>query len=104
MKRLGFWLVLCVGLLIVGCSDGGSSSGSKGPAPSAESAKAALNEMAKNGRIGSGMMTVDSYIGSLRKSDASKGEAVSKDFEELKKLGSKPDALKAKAKELADKL
>ena len=49
-------------------------------------------------------MAVDSYITNLSKTDAAKGEALGKDLKDLRGLTSKPEALKAKAKEMVDKL
>jgi hypothetical protein len=105
MKRLGLWVALSVAALVIGCNQGGSTSPSsqKGPPPSAASAKAALEGMAKSGMAGSGMQAVNSYITSLRTTDAAKAEALDKELKDMLKGGS-PDALKAKAKALADKL
>jgi hypothetical protein len=104
MKRLGLLAALLVVALAIGCDQGGGSSAKKGPAPSTDAAKAALNDMVTTGRLGSGMMAVDSYIGSLKASDPAKSEALAKDMNDLRGLGSKPDAFKAKAKEMAGKL
>ena len=105
MKRLGLWVVLSVVALVIGCSQGGSGSSSqKSAAPSAAGAKAALEGMAKSGMMGSGMQPVGSYISSLRATDPAKAEELDKGFRELGSLSGRPDALKAKAKALADKL
>jgi hypothetical protein len=104
MKRFGLWVALFVVALVIGCSEGGSSSPKKDAPPSADNAKAMLGDIAKTGRLGSGMMAVEGYIGSLRKSDAAKADALAKDLNELRGLVATPDAMKAKAKALADKL
>ena len=103
MKRFGFWVALFVVASVIGCGQGGTSPSKKDSAPAAN-AKATLEDVAKTGRLGSGMMAVDGYIDSLRKSDAAKADALAKDLNELRGLVATPDAMKAKAKALADKL
>ncbi len=104
MKRLGFWLGLLAVALVIGCGPAGSSSAPKAPPPSAAAAKAALEQVAKTGMSGSQMMALNEYVKSLRQSDPAKGEALAKEVEEMRKLGSSPEQMKAKAKEIADKL
>jgi len=102
MKCLACCVVLSVAVLLAGCGKGGGSAG-KAPPPAAGAAKAVLEEVAKTGEITSGFQTVGDYVETLKKTDAAKGEALSK---ELQALSTTVDtaARKAKAKELADKL
>jgi hypothetical protein len=102
MKRLGLWVALSVVALVIGCSQTGSSSAKKGPAPSSSSAKSALEDVAKTGQMTSGTQAVGNYINSLRATDSAKAEALDKDFKEMGKLTG--DAMKAKAKAIGDKL
>jgi len=102
MKRWGLWLLVVVAVSVIGCSQDSASKGP--PPPSTAAAKAALADLAANGKMGSGMMPVGSYVDALKKTDPAKGEALAKEVQALGKLTGKPDALKAKAKEIADKL
>ena len=104
MKRLGLWVALSVAALVIGCNQAGTSSAKKGPPPSTATAKSVLEDVAKTGRVGSGMMALSDYVANLSKSDPAKGEALAKEIDEMKKLSGTPDAMKAKAKEIADKL
>ncbi len=107
MQRLVLWVALCVVALVVGCNRGGgtsSSSSLQSAPPSAANAKAALEGLAKDGRIGSGTQAVSSYISSLRATDPAKADALEKDYKELSGLIKNQEAFKAKAKALADKL
>jgi hypothetical protein len=102
MRRLGLLVGLSVVALAIGCGDTGGSAAKKGPAPSSASAKTALEDMAKTGMRTSGTMAVGDYINSLRKTDAAKADELDKDFKDLGNANG--DALKAKAKAMADKL
>jgi len=93
-------VVLAVSL--AGCNRSGSPSAA--PAPTTAAAKAALLDVAKSGQIGSGMMAVQDYVENLKATDAAKAEQLAKELQQLGKLSATPDALKAKAKEIADKL
>ena len=104
MKRLGLWVALSVVALVIGCNQAGTSSKKSGPPPSTATAKSVLEDVAKTGRVGSGMAGLNQYVESLRKSDPAKGEALAKEIDEMKKLSGTPDAMKAKAKAIADKL
>ena len=103
MKSLGLCTVLAVALLVVGCDKRGGSTAASKP-PDATAAKAVLDEVAKTGQIGSGFLTVTDYVEYLKKTDSAKAEALSKEVEAMNKLSNSPDALKAKAKEIAGKL
>ncbi len=97
-------LVLVLGLL-VGCS-GQPGSISVTPPPQqapADAAKAALKDMADSGQVGSGIMAVRENLEKLKSTDAAKGEALLKELDELSKLN-QPDAVKAKAKAMMEKL
>lgn len=106
MKRLGLWLVVVlVTASLIGCGgSGGKPPAPPSPSAAAAAAKAALLGVAESGQIGSGMMSVTDYIDSLKATDAKKAEELSKEMQQLGKLSATPDALKAKAKEIADKL
>ena len=104
MKRLGLWVALSVAALVIGCNQAGTSSKKSAPPPSAATAKSTLNDVAKSGQLGSGMMALGDYVTNLRKSDPAKGEALAKEIDEMKKLAGTPEAMKAKAKAIADKL
>jgi hypothetical protein len=103
MTRWGLWLAVILAACVIGCNQGGGTSKTP-PAPSPAAAKAALLDVATSGKMGSGMMSVGSYVESLKKADPAKGEAIAKEVQDLGKLAKQPDALKAKAKEIADKL
>lgn len=102
MKRLGLCLVMALAASWIGCNRNSAPSGP--PAPSTAAAKAALLGVAESGQIGSGMMPVHDYVENLKATDAKKAEELSKEMQQLGKLSATPDALKAKAKEIADKL
>ena len=103
MERLRLWVALFVVVLVIGCDQGGPPKDPP-PPPSADSAKAALGEVANAGRLHSGIAMVQGYIGILRRDDPAKADALAKEMHELLGLGHDPDAMKAKAKEIADKL
>jgi hypothetical protein len=103
MGRLRFWVALFVVVLVIGC-DRKEPPKVPPPLPTADSAKAALAEVVIDGRLNSGIAIVHGYIGIIRKSDPAKADALAKDLKELRGLGRDPDAMRAKAKELADKL
>ncbi len=107
MKRvgLGFLVALFVAAMVIGCSQGGSSSAKKVSASDAEKGiKSIVEDLAQNGKVGSGMMPLNGYIESVRKADPAKGEALAKDLDDLRKIGANPEKVKAKAKEILAKL
>ena len=109
MKRFELWVVVTVVVLVWGCSRGGGAPTAPKKAesaPSAAAAKAALEGVAKRGAMGSEMMLLSRYVASLRKSDRAKGEALAKEIDETTRLAlaGTPEKMKAKAKEIADKL
>lgn len=69
----------------------------------AEEAKAGLKHAAETGQIGSELMMIRENLEKLKSTDAAKGEALLKDLDDLSKA-SQPDAVKAKAKAMIDKL
>ncbi len=90
--------MLLVVVAIVGCQ---ADEGEKVTAPTtsaAEDAKTALNEVAETGQMGSGMMAVRE---SLEASE--EGKALLPELDALEALTDEA-AIKAKAKEIADKL
>lgn len=91
-------------LLAVGCSGGPKSERiTPKTVPPAEAAKAALKEIAESGQVGSGADMIRENFEKLKATDAAKAEALLKDCEALMKLQD-PQAAKAKAKEMMDKL
>jgi len=96
-------MLLTLGLF-VGCS------GRSAPIPvtppqqtSAAAAKAALKEIADSGQVGSQLMTVRENVEKLKGSDPAKADALLKEVDELGAART-PDAVKAKAKAMMDKL
>ncbi|MGO8744869.1 MAG: hypothetical protein ACLQNE_02660 [Thermoguttaceae bacterium] len=102
MRCVGLWFAMLLAASAIGCSGTGTSKGPESPSPAA--AKAALADVAATGKMGSGMMPVRPYLDSLKKTDPAKAEELSKEVHDLGKLSKNPAALKAKAKEIADKL
>lgn len=107
-------LLPCVllGLVVLaGCSQQGaehqvpiSTPGAteKAAAP-AEDLKGQLESLAELGEMMPGMETIADNIEAIKATDAEKGSALQKDFEELQSL-SDPGQVKAKAKQMLGKL
>jgi len=71
--------------------------------PSAANAKGMLEEVAETGELGSGAMLLRESLEQIQQSDATKGDPLVADMDALEGL-TDPEAVKAKAKEMADKL
>lgn len=98
-----FW-VLVMAVLAVGCSSKEAGKGPAQQAPSANNAKAALQDVVKTGEVGSGLDDVRIYLEELKKTDAAKADPLLKEFNALTGTAGKPDQAKAKAKDLLSKL
>lgn len=68
-----------------------------------DSLKKSLEEMAKTGKTGSGLTSLESDINGIKTSDSAKGEELHKGFLKLQVAG-KPEEVKAIAKEMLGKL
>jgi len=62
-----------------------------------------LEDLAKSGELGSGAESIEQAVNDFAATDAAKGEALKKDFAELK-VAKDAAKIKAKAKEMAGKL
>lgn len=105
MKSCNMWLyrALClfVGVaFLLGCNDGSQI---KVKPPGAEQIKPALEDVAKNGQLHSGLMVVRDELEKMKATDAAKAGALLKDLDELQSLKDTEKA-KAKAKEMLGKL
>lgn len=101
-----FWtrvLALVALVAIVGCGTQGSVSVDPVERTPAEEIKSGLESLAETGHFAPGMETIADQIAALKTTDAEKGEALQKDWEEIEKL-TDPEAIKAKAKEMIEKL
>jgi hypothetical protein len=106
MKRFSLWVALPVVVMAIGCGPKEAPPPPKAEPPLAESAKTVLADMISTGRPNSGVVTVQRYVASLRKSDPAKADAIGNGLKELMESVKQddPEAVKAKAKEVADKL
>jgi len=96
--------MVTMSLAISGC--GGGLPDDRVVVPSSaisESARKTLEGMEKSGELGSAITALESDINGIKSTDSAKGEALSKAYRELQGL-SKPDEIKAKAKEMIGKL
>lgn len=102
--RLKLIAVVVLSLAVTGCG-GGPADTKVSVAASAITANArkTLEEFEKSGKLGSGITGLESDINGIAGEDSSKGEALKKLFRELQGL-TKPDEIKAKAKEMISKL
>ncbi len=73
------------------------------PPASTDQIKAVLNDVVQSGQLGSGGMTIEQQIETIRATDAAKADVLKKDYEELKTLAD-PARAKAKAQEMISKL
>ena len=99
MKYLRILMLLAVVVLFVGCP--GEESVSVEPpaaAPAADSAKSILEATAESGDLGSAEMELEESLGQLENS-----EELLADLEAMKAM-TDPEQVKAKAKEMAEKL
>ena len=96
-------LMLLVALVaVIGCSNAPAPEKVQAP-PQIDMIKTALQGMADSGEAGSGVMQLETLVSELRAKDADKAAALEPGVEELKKL-TDPAAIKAKAKEMLEKI
>jgi hypothetical protein len=91
-------LLLAIALL-AGC--GGGSVPVTPPQP--PQAKTMLLEVAAHGQINSGIMAVRENLEQMKATDPNKAQTLLRDLDQLERMNS-PQQIKAKAKEMADKL
>lgn len=91
-------LMLLAVVAFIGCQANESEQVEVQTTPAAEAAKAALNEVAESGQLGSGMMTVRESMEQLEE-----GKALLPELDALEAM-TDPEQIKAKAKEIAEKL
>ncbi len=103
--RLKVIAVVALSLAVSGCGGGGPVDTKISVSASAISANAkkTLEEFEKSGKMGSGITSLESDINGIASEDSTKGEALKKLYRELVGL-TKPDEIKAKAKEMIGKL
>lgn len=94
----------CAGLLLAGCASGTTEPPTTRVTPQTTSFKAALEDVAKSGEIGSAGAELSSQFEALQKSDASKADAIKADFEKMMKSDGNPAAVKKLATDIAGKL
>ena len=101
--RLKVIAVVALSFAVSGCG-GGPADTKVTVAASAISAnvKKTLQEFESSGKLGSGITSLESDINGIAGEDSSKGEALKKLYRELVGL-TKPDEIKAKAKEMISK-
>jgi hypothetical protein len=98
--RFGLTLALVLMGFAAGCSNETAPvTVTPGPPP----VKAMLEDVAKTGELGSGMMEVESALNDMKATDPAKADKLLKEFAELQQA-SGPDEIKAKAKAMADQL
>jgi len=97
-------VIAIVGLIVAvsGCG-GGETKVSVPTSAISANVKKTLEEYEKTGKTGSSITSLESDINGIAAGDSSKGEALKKLYRELVGL-SKPDEIKAKAKEMISKL
>ena len=93
------WCLVLFVAIFLGCSGGTSVE----TPPAASMAKNALESIAASGELGSATEELKSQLESMKESDPTKANELLSDFNDLVSL-SKPKAIKAKAKEMANKL
>ena len=90
-------------ILAVGCTKSAPAPApSAQTAPSADRAKAALQDVVNTGQITSGLDDVQTYLTELKKTDAAKADPLLKEFNALQSRSG--EQAKAKAKEILSKL
>ncbi len=100
--RLGSMLVLSVAM-IGGCAGPEDTKVEVQSSTIVDSLKKSLEGMAKTGNTGSALTSLESDINGIKTTDKAKGEALHADFRRLQ-VASKPDEIKAIAKEMLGKL
>lgn len=99
--RRFFLLVLPLAVLL-GCS-GRAGPVRVEPPKAADMVKAALQDLATSGQIGSSIDELKTHLESMKATDSAKAAALLADYDKLVKL-TNPQAIKAKAKEMLGKL
>lgn len=101
------WLVAFVLTMVVaiGCGGGGSETTGEAPSPAPPPTpmKAFLEGIAQTGELGGSGMNFSEELAKFKAADPKKAAQVEKDLTELIKL-TEPEAIKAKAKKIADSL
>ena len=97
------FLVLLAAVAMVGCSGGRGGVSVEPSAAAPSEAKTLLEEMAESGEVGSAVMVIRESLEQLKQTDAAKADGLLSDLDELESM-SDLEAVKAKAKEMADKL
>ncbi len=102
-------LVLLGLVVLAGCPQGGGQGSIATPAANqarapAEELKAALGTLAESGEMMPGMEGIGDWIEAVKATDAEKGAALEKDFQELNSAMGDPEQVKAKAKAMLEKL
>ena len=97
------FLLLLAAVAMVGCTDGRVVVPGEAAVPTSSEAKTTLEEIAESGEVSSAAMTVREALEELKETDSAKADGLLSDLDELESM-SDPEAIKAKAKEMADKL
>lgn len=97
------FLVLLAAIVMVGCPAGQTEVGVQAPEAGTSEAKTLLEEIAETGEVSSAVMTIREGLEALQATDAAKADGLLTELDELEAM-SDAEAIKAKAKEMADKL
>ena len=96
-------LLLVLGMVaLVGCGPKETTEQVEEPA-SQDQVKSALENVVETGEVDSGLMTAREQLEAMQATDAAKAEELLKDLDALESLRD-PAQIKAKAKEMVDKL
>jgi len=102
--RLKVIAVVALSLAVSGCGGGPADTKVFVPASAiSTNVKKTLEEYEKSGKTGSSITSLESDINGIASEDSSKGEVLKKLYRELVGL-TKPEDIKAKAKEMISKL
>lgn len=111
MSRKRLLPLVALGLVVVaGCPGRGGQPSidvpviQQAPSSPAEELKKQLEGLAAEGQMMPGMENMGETIEAIKATDADKGAALAKDFEELNAVLGNPGQVKAKAKAMLDKL
>ena len=96
-------VVLLSLVALLGCQPESVSVDQPDALPAAENAKAMLEGVAETGELGSGAMELRESLEEIKQTDAAKADPLLADLDALESLAD-PAAIKAKAKEMLDKL
>ena len=97
------FLVLLAAVAMVGCDGGSGAVSVDAPEVTSSGAKTALEAIAESGEFGSEVMEIREGLEKLKETDSAKGDELLADLDELEAM-SGSEAIKTKAKEMADKL